>query len=78
MIKQKYNIMLFLIIFLIGSGCSDASHLENVKFKIVDEATREPLKKRELNICKFVYFKLKPGPRHPIWTRMQIGISLRL
>lgn len=65
MIEQKYKIVLLLVIFLIGSGCSDTSHLKNVKFKVVDETTREPLKNRELNICKFVYFKLKLGARSP-------------
>jgi len=43
----------------------DISHLKNVKFKIIDEATGEPLKNRELNICQFVYFKLKPGAPSP-------------
>jgi hypothetical protein len=41
------------------------SHLRNVKFRIIDEATGEPLSNRELNICKFVYFKLKPGAASP-------------
>ena len=41
------------------------SHLKNVKFKIIDEVTGKPLKNRELNICRFVYFKLKPGGPSP-------------
>jgi hypothetical protein len=40
-------------------------YLKNVKFKIIDEATGEPLKNRELNICYFVMFKLKPGAPSP-------------
>jgi hypothetical protein len=36
-----------------------------VKFKIVDRTTQDPLKNCELNICKFVYFKLKPATQSP-------------
>lgn len=43
----------------------DTSHLKNVKFKIIDEATSQPLSNRELNICQFVYFKLKPDAPSP-------------
>ena len=43
----------------------NSSHLKHVKFKIVDEGTGEPLRNRELNICQFVYFKLKPGAPSP-------------
>jgi ankyrin repeat protein/beta-lactamase regulating signal transducer with metallopeptidase domain len=43
---------------------SDAN-LKNVQFKIVDETTAQPLKNRQLNICRFVYFKLKPGQPSP-------------
>ncbi len=65
MIEQKYKIVLLLVILLIGSGCSDAGYLKNIKFRIIDQTTQEPLKNRKLNICKFVYFKLKPGARSP-------------
>lgn len=41
------------------------SHLKNVKFRIVDEATGEALRNRELNICRFVEFKLTPGAPSP-------------
>ena len=41
------------------------NYLKEVRFKIVDEVTKEPLKNRELNICRFVYFKLKPDAPSP-------------
>jgi hypothetical protein len=63
MINQKYRITLLLSIFLILSGRSDSDILESVKFQIIDEATREPLKNCELNICKFL--TLKPGSPSP-------------
>ncbi len=65
MINQRYKMVLLLVIFLTGFGCADTSHLESVKFQVIDEATREPLKNHELNICKFVYFKLPPGAPSP-------------
>ena len=34
---------------------ADISHLKNVKFKVADEETGEPLRNRELNIYKFVF-----------------------
>ena len=51
-------------------GASDVqvdgeNHLKNVKFKIIDGSTGEPIRNRELNICQFVYFKLKPGAPSP-------------
>jgi hypothetical protein len=42
-----------------------ASHLKNVKFRIVDEVTGEPIRNRELNICQYVEFKLKRGAPSP-------------
>jgi hypothetical protein len=57
MINQKYRTALLSFIFLICSGRSDSGILESVKFQIIDEATREPLKNCELNICKFLTLK---------------------
>jgi len=42
----------------LGDSNDKKGNLKNVKFKIVDEITGEPIKKLEMNICKFVYFKL--------------------
>lgn len=61
MIRQTLKLMLALLMFV--GGCTD--HPEKVKFRIVEEATGVPLKNRELNICRFVYFKLKPGAPSP-------------
>lgn len=65
MVRQTYRLVLFLLMFAIGYTHADTSHLQNVKFRIVDKATGEPLRNRELNICRFVYFKLKPGVPSP-------------
>lgn len=65
MIRRKKMWLLFLLMFVIGCAHTDTTHIENVKFQIVDEATGEPLKNCELNICEFVYFKLKPGAPSP-------------
>jgi hypothetical protein len=65
MYNQKYMMALLLIVFLVDFECTCNSYSENVKFKIFDEATLETLKIRELNVCKFVYFKLKPGAESP-------------
>lgn len=65
MIHKKHQIALLLSIFLICSALADTGLLASVKFQIIDDATREPLKNRELNICKFFYFKLKSGTPSP-------------
>jgi type II secretion system protein G len=51
-------IIAIFLIFIIIPVASGTSYLKSVKFKIVDEATGEPLKNRELNICRYVVFKL--------------------
>ncbi len=65
MMGQTHKSLLLLIAVLVGSVSADSRHLQNVRFKIVEEATGGPLQNRELNICRFVYFKLKPGAPSP-------------
>ncbi|MHC4356489.1 MAG: hypothetical protein ACYS0H_27615, partial [Planctomycetota bacterium] len=65
MTEQGYKIALLLMVLLPGCGRASTSRLENVRFKIVDEATRKPLKNCELNICRFVYFKSENWTRSP-------------
>jgi len=65
MLNQRYRTALLLVLSLICFECAHAGYLENVKFRIVDEATQEPLKNRELNICRFVFFELKLGAPSP-------------
>lgn len=65
MINKKHRIALLLPIYLIRFILADTGLSASVKFQIIDDATSEPLKNRELNICKFVYFKLKPGTPPP-------------
>lgn len=64
-INRIYRTALLLFILLIYFFHSDTCLLGNVKFQIIDDATREPLKNCELNICKFVLFKLKHGDQTP-------------
>ncbi|MHC4617771.1 MAG: hypothetical protein ACYTEQ_08455 [Planctomycetota bacterium] len=56
---------ILLLMFLTGCGSAEYDHLTNVTFRIVDEATGVPLSNREMNICKFVYFKLRRGSPSP-------------
>ncbi len=65
MINQKYRTALLSSIFLICFIHADTGLSVSVKFKIINDVTTEPLKNRELNICKFVYFKLKLGTPPP-------------
>ena len=66
----KYSI-LFLIPLIIITGCrrSQTAHLRNVKFKIVQESTGRPLPTTDLNICRFVDFKLQTGSEKPYLTK---------
>ncbi|MHC4575533.1 MAG: hypothetical protein ACYS76_15650 [Planctomycetota bacterium] len=65
MIDQTRKWILLLLIFLTGCGPAEYNRLANVSFRIVDEATGVPLSDREMNICKFVYFKLRRGSPSP-------------
>jgi hypothetical protein len=62
---QTQKWILLLLIFLTGCASAENDHLTNVNFRIVDEATGVPLSNREMNICKFVYFKLRRGSPSP-------------
>ena len=66
----KYSV-LFLIPLIIITGCrrTQTAHLRNVKFKIVEEATGRPLPTTELNICRFVDFKLQAEGQEPYLTK---------
>lgn len=65
MMVEKPKLLLLLLMVLVSCVYADSRHLQRVRFRIVDEATGVPLQNRELNICRFVYFKLKPGSPSP-------------
>ena len=67
---EKHNIF-FLTLLVIIAGCknTETAHLRNVKFKIVEEVSNQPLKNTELNICRFVDFKLQAGGKELYMTR---------
>ena len=65
MTSQAQKVVLFLLWSLIGCTSADKAHLQNVRFRILEEATGAPLANRQLNICRFFYFKLAPGAPSP-------------
>lgn len=69
MIRQTHKYVLFLLTVIIGCAHADNHHLADVRFRIVDEATGAALANRDLNICRFVYFKLKPGAPSPYLSK---------
>ena len=65
MAKQAQKVVLFSLSLVIGCASADKGHLQNVAFRIAEESTGAPLANRQLNICRFVYFKLAPGATSP-------------
>jgi hypothetical protein len=59
MLKQTHKLVLFLLMLIIGCAQRDTSYLENVKFKVVEEDTGQPLQNRQLDIYHFVRFNLE-------------------
>jgi len=73
--------ILTLIVPITIAGCSSnknintstnsfSGHLKYVKFRIIDN-TGEPLRNRELNICRFVCFKLAIGAPSPYLNKKE-------
>lgn len=65
MINQALKWVCFVSMFAISCVHTETGYLKNVKFRIVEETTGEPLKNRELNICYFVHIRLRPGALSP-------------
>lgn len=59
MLKLTHKLVLFLLMLIIGCVQRDTSYLENIKFKMVEEATGRPLQNHQLDIYRFVRFKLE-------------------